>query len=38
MVMHIDDQDALVVDVKEETDTKEDPAVHDLEIRRSIPL
>ena len=27
------DQGALVVDVKEETDTKRDPAVHDLKIR-----
>ena len=32
------DQGALVVDVKEETDTKGDPAMHDPEIRRSVPL
>ena len=29
---------ALVVDVKEDTDTKEIPPVHDLKIRRCIPL
>ena len=33
-----EDQGALVVDVKEETDTKEVPALHDPEIRRSISL
>jgi len=28
---------ALVVDVREDTDTKEIPAVHDLKVRRCIP-
>ena len=36
--MPYEDQGAIVVDVKEDTDTKESATVHDSEIRRSVPV